>query len=268
MHIRTHASTQTWVALSLLSIRLSRLTCFLTFWSGLVADNLGRRGAGSVCLLELKGLQVVHCYHSQPNWRQSWHSCLWELPLLFLWQRDWKRWRETKRGNEREREVLCEQEWMENIFKEKVPTSPIRSSRSTWVPEVCNWIVKDTAKLSECHLAREKRGRVEDVGGEGVAGGWGGSVINPFTSSPVLFAPMDSARVSPFRLVYLASRVWLKKIPTAWGGIGAEVEGDVGQEGRVKVGCRETEGGGVWGGTELLKAVSCNPPSLSQPPMA
>lgn len=54
----------------------------------------------------------------------------------------------------------------------------------------------------------------------------------------------------------------------------------VGQDGRVKVGCAETEegfwqgggggGGGaaVTGATELLKAVSCNPPSLSQPPMA
>lgn len=43
-------------------------------------------------------------------------------------------------------------------------------------------------------------------GGGGV-GGWGGSMINPFTPSPVLFAPMDSARVSLFRLVYLASGV-------------------------------------------------------------
>lgn len=106
---------------------------------------------------------------------------------------------------------------MENIFKEKVST--LLSSPSTSVPEVCDGLVKETAGLAECHLAQE-------VGGyEGVTGGWGGSVINPFTSSPVLFAPMDSARVSPFRLVYLLSRVWLKKIPTAWGGIAADVAG-------------------------------------------
>jgi len=84
MHIRTNTEAPTWVSHSLLSIRLSRLTSFLTFWSGLAADNLGRRGAGNACLLELKSFQVVDCYHSQSNWRQSWHSCLWALLLLFL----------------------------------------------------------------------------------------------------------------------------------------------------------------------------------------
>lgn len=47
---------------------------------------------------------------------------------------------------------------------------------------------------------------------------------------PVLFAPMVSACISPFKLVYLLSRVWLKKIPTAWGGIATEGERDVERE--------------------------------------
>ena len=144
-----------------------------------------------------------------------------------------ERWRAKERKRERERERIKssvnKSEW-KIYLKKKVPTWLIRSSLSTWVPEVCNWLVKETARLAERHRAREKKRAGDGCGGggavvEGVPSGWGGSVINPFTSSPVLFAPLDSARVSPFRLVYLVSRVWLKKIPTAWGGIGAGAGG-------------------------------------------
>lgn len=76
---------------------------------------------------------------------------------------------------------------------------------------------------------------------------------------------MDSTRISLFRLVYLASRVWLKKIPTAWGGIEVKVKGEGEKEAARRQGKGRGSGSGRWGssgvgGAELLKAVTHLPP--------
>lgn len=73
-----------------------------------------------MCLLELKGLQVVHCYHSAGELKTE----LTQLPLritaaVSVAQRGGERRR--KRERERNKNIQREQERMENIFKEKSP---------------------------------------------------------------------------------------------------------------------------------------------------
>lgn len=85
-----------------------------------------------MCLLELKGLQVVHCYHSAGELKTE----LTQLPLritsaVSVAQRGVEQKREGEREREKEKKSSANKSEWKIYLKKKVPTWSIRNSPST-----------------------------------------------------------------------------------------------------------------------------------------